>query len=147
MTTLTCPLCDAPGGELIWQMPLLRIVLVTEPDYPGFCRVILNRHVAEMTDLPAEERNYLMEVVYAVETVLRREFAPHKINLASLGNVVPHVHWHVIPRWQDDKHYPNPIWGEAQRVAAPRQIDVNRLKAALASAMLMMEPPRQPAKP
>jgi diadenosine tetraphosphate (Ap4A) HIT family hydrolase len=46
---------------------------------------------------------------------------PDKINLASLGNVVPHLHWHVIPRFVDDPHFPNPVWGvkvrETPRVA------------------------------
>lgn len=137
-----CPLCETPGGELVWQTPLLRIILVNDPDYPGFCRVILSRHVAEMTDLGADERKQLMEVVYTVETVLRREFAPDKINLASLGNQVPHLHWHIIPRWADDRHFPNPVWDLPQRDTPARKLDIPRLKAALASAMLMMDTPR-----
>jgi diadenosine tetraphosphate (Ap4A) HIT family hydrolase len=40
---------------------------------------------------------------------------PDKVNLASLGNVVPHLHWHVVPRWTDDSHYPAPIWSAAAR--------------------------------
>jgi diadenosine tetraphosphate (Ap4A) HIT family hydrolase len=55
-----------------------------------------------------------------VEAALREIMAPDKINLASLGNVVPHLHWHVIPRYRDDKHFPEPIWGQARRDAAPR---------------------------
>lgn len=134
-----CPLCEDSGGELIWQTPLLRIVLVDEQGYPGFCRVILNQHIVEMTDLSLDDRHRLMSVVYVVESVLRRELTPAKVNLASLGNVVPHLHWHVIPRWRDDPHFPQPIWGEVQREAPARQFDANRLKAALASAMLMQE--------
>jgi diadenosine tetraphosphate (Ap4A) HIT family hydrolase len=40
---------------------------------------------------------------------------PDKINLASLGNMTPHLHWHVIPRFKQDKHFPQPIWGVPQR--------------------------------
>ena len=95
---------------MLWQDGFCRIVLVDEPDYPGFCRVILERHVSEMTDLTPAERSRLMEAVYATEQALRTFTAPDKINLASLGNIVPHLHWHVIPRYRGDRHFPNPIW-------------------------------------
>lgn len=139
MTTSPCPLCTEPGGELIWQSALYRVVLVDEPGYPGFCRVILNQHVAEMTELSPEERQALMNAVWAVEEVLRAELKPAKINLASLGNVVPHLHWHVIPRWPDDRHFPAPIWATPVRDSEPRSTDLNWLKAALASKLLMLE--------
>lgn len=139
MTMPTCPLCNSHGGELLWQSALYRVVLVDEPGYPGFCRVILNRHVAEMTELPQEERVSIMNAVWAVEEVLRGELNPDKINLASLGNVVPHLHWHVIPRWQDDPHFPSPIWAVPVRQGQERAVDTTRLKAALASRLLMLE--------
>ena len=109
-----CPLCAA-GGDRLWQDALCRVVLAGEPGYPGFCRVILNRHIKEMTDLPAAERQRLMAVVFAVEAALREVLDPDKINLASLGNMVPHLHWHVIPRFADDRHFPDAVW------AAPRR--------------------------
>ena len=68
-----------------------------------------------MSDLTSRERRHLYEVVHAVESALRRLVQPDKINLASLGNVVPHLHWHVIPRWRDDSHFPAPIWATACR--------------------------------
>lgn len=139
MTSPTCPLCAEAGGELIWQSALYRVVLVNEAGYPGFCRVILNQHQAEMTELSPEERTGLMNAVWAVEEVLRAELKPHKINLASLGNVVPHLHWHIIPRWQDDPHFPAPIWATPVRESASRITDLNWLKAALASKLLMLE--------
>lgn len=89
-------------------------------DYPGFCRVIANRHVREMTDLDLAARERLMRAVYACEALLRQVYRPDKINLASLGNVVPHLHWHVIARFADDRHYPDPIWAAPRRAAAPR---------------------------
>jgi len=113
---VTCPLCDTPGGEVLWQDDFCRVVRVTDtPDYPGFCRVILNRHAAEMTDLSPAERVRLLTMVMKVERALRELLHPDKINLAALGNVVPHVHWHVIPRFEDDPHFPNPIWGARLR--------------------------------
>lgn len=132
-----CELCGSPGGELVWEDALCRVVSVAEPDYPGFCRVILNRHEREMTDLPASEQQQLMRIVFAVETVLRRLYQPAKINLASFGNMVPHVHWHVIPRWENDRHFPHPVWGTAQRVNTPTHtaIDCRRLHSELVTTL------------
>ena len=114
----TCELCVSDGGKLLWKNAFCRVVSVDDPDYPGFCRIILNRHVAEMTDLADDEQQELMRVVFAVEAVVREVVKPDKINLASLGNMVPHVHWHVIPRWRADRCFPNPIWAPTQRKAA-----------------------------
>lgn len=114
-----CELCEQPGGKPIWRDGACRVVRVAEPDYPGFCRVIWHEHVAEMSDLTAVERRHLMHVVGAVEAAIRELARPDKINLASLGNVVPHLHWHVIPRYRDDRHFPRPIWAEPVRDTAP----------------------------
>ena len=103
---------------MIWQSPLCRVVLVDDPYYPGFCRVILNRHEKEMTDLPQAESEHVMQVVFAVERVLRQLLQPEKINLASFGNMTPHVHWHVMPRFADDRHFPQPLWGPVHRDGA-----------------------------
>jgi len=110
-----CPLCNAPGGTVLWENDACRLVLAGEPDYPGFLRVIAKAHVKEMTDLPPDARQALMAVVFAAEAALREVMAPDKVNLASLGNVVPHLHWHVIPRFADDPHFPNAVWGERKR--------------------------------
>ena len=118
-----CELCDTAGGTVVWESPTCRVVRVADPDYPGFCRVIWTAHVREMSDLDPGERRYLMNLVFAVEQVVRELFTPDKINLASLGNLTPHLHWHVIPRWRDDRHFPEPIWGQAQREnSGPRTV-------------------------
>ena len=110
-----CELCANAGGFVLWRSDLCRVIRVDDSFYPGFCRVIWNHHVREMTDLDAAHQAMLMRVVFAVEVMVRRLFIPDKINLASFGNMVPHVHWHVIPRWQDDRHFPESLWGKVQR--------------------------------
>jgi diadenosine tetraphosphate (Ap4A) HIT family hydrolase len=130
---MTCELCSQIGGDLLWQDAQLRVVHVTEPGYSGFCRVIWQAHVKEMTDLSEDDRLHLMEVVFAVEAVVREQLEPAKINLASLGNLVPHLHWHVIPRFADDPHFPQAIWGPALR--PPNEHDRQTSPAALASAI------------
>lgn len=120
VSDLSCPLCLRVGEEVLWEAALCRVVAVAEPDYPGFCRVIWNAHVKEMTDISSHLRNYLMEIVFIVEKTLRQVLNPDKINLASLGNLTPHLHWHIIPRFQEDVHFPMPIWGIPQRQGVPR---------------------------
>ncbi|EXI77183.1 MAG: HIT domain protein [Candidatus Accumulibacter appositus] len=120
-----CELCDSAGGEVIWENGICRVVMVADADYPGFCRVILHRHLREMTDLPHKERMQLMTVVFAVESAVRVLYQPDKINLASLGNMTPHVHWHLIPRWRDDRHFPQSVWATAKRASATRRRPVD----------------------
>ena len=130
----TCELCDVDGGEVIIRNEKLRVVLIDDANYPGFCRVIWNAHVKEMTDLPITDRSTLMQAVCKVEQSIRDVMRPDKINLASLGNVVPHLHWHVIPRYQDDAHFPKPIWADAVKPLVnldARVALLTRLKQAL----------------
>jgi diadenosine tetraphosphate (Ap4A) HIT family hydrolase len=133
LTDEPCELCTTPGGDLLWRDEFCRIVLVDDPDYPGFCRVVLGRHVREMTDLTPAERVRLMNAVFATESALRGLLRPHKVNLASLGNATPHLHWHVVPRRRDDRHFPRPIWSEPSRSRVPPQaaLDRGELGAAL----------------
>ena len=131
---MKCEFCESPGGAVLWRGPLCRVVRVDEPDYPGFCRVILERHATELTQLSGEERIGLMQVVFAVEEAVRETMQPDKVNVASLGNMTPHVHWHVIPRYRDDRHFPSPIWAAPQRpsaVPAERTARAAGLAAAL----------------
>jgi diadenosine tetraphosphate (Ap4A) HIT family hydrolase len=133
----TCQLCQETGGEILWQDDLCRIILVAGTDFPGYCRVVWKRHVREMTDLDIPARHHLMSVVLATEAAVRATIKPHKINLASLGNHVPHLHWHIVPRWRDDTHFPDPIWAGARRACAvPRSTPPDAaLRAALLRAM------------
>lgn len=135
MNNSSCELCANEGGALLWRDELLRIVAVEDAAYPGFCRVVLNRHSREMSDLASDERRRIMDAVFAVETALRETMNPDKINLACLGNLTPHVHWHVIPRFCDDRHFPAPIWAAPQRESTARSIDWPRLKARIVHAV------------
>lgn len=132
-----CELCAAPGGVILWESPVCRVIRVDDPHYPGFCRVIWNAHVREMSDLDPAQQQYLMSVVFAVERAVRQLFSPDKINLASFGNMVPHLHWHVIPRWQDDRHFPEPIWGSVHNEKMlQRQVARNDMLAKALSGAL-----------
>ena len=113
MHTANCELCEGDGGELILRREKWRVVRVPGADgaaYPGFCRVVWNEHVKELTDLNDADRKIFMEAVFTLEAALRQALQPEKMNVASLGNQTPHLHWHVIPRFRDDPAFPKPVW-------------------------------------
>ena len=132
-----CALCQPSPHEILWQDDFCRVILLGDADYPAYCRVELIAHVKEMTDLAPADRARTMQVVFAVETALREVIQPDKINLASLGNKTPHMHWHLIPRFADDKHFPNSHWGAATNDAlqpnihAPSKASLLALKEAI----------------
>ncbi|PIF36054.1 diadenosine tetraphosphate (Ap4A) HIT family hydrolase [Delftia sp. 60] len=111
----SCPLCATDGGVPIWRGPRLRVIRAQEEGFPAFYRVVWNAHAAEFSDLDAADRQHCMDAVVVVERVLRERLAPAKINLAALGNMVPHLHWHVIARFDWDSHFPGAVWAPAQR--------------------------------
>ena len=131
-----CPLCEPDGELLVWQDEACRVILVEDADHSGYCRIIWKAHEAEMTDLSPRERAHLMQVVMATESALRALMQPDKINLASLGNRVPHLHWHVIARFRDDAHFPDSIWSPRMRTSHPRRRpSMEALRAELASQL------------
>lgn len=107
-----CPLCHQIGGGLIYENEFIRAINANDPDYPAFTRIILQAHVREMTDLTVANRHRLMNYVYAVEEVQKQLLQPTKINLAQFGTLVPHLHWHIIPRFNWDLHYPSAYWSD-----------------------------------
>jgi diadenosine tetraphosphate (Ap4A) HIT family hydrolase len=133
----SCPLCTSDGGKLIWRGAFWRLVSVDEPGYPGFLRLIVNRHVAELSELALPEQQQLFKLLIAIETRMRELLSPEKINIASLGNHVPHQHWHIIPRWSDDPCFPASIWTapaqppKASPALATRQANAEQLFAEL----------------
>lgn len=118
----SCPLCRADDANLIWHNDLLRVVHVPDGGYPGYTRVIWNQHVTEMTDLEPALRNRFMDAVWAVESVMRSKLAPQKVNLAQFGNQVPHLHWHIIPRWPNDTHFPDAVWAAPKHRSAEQNL-------------------------
>ena len=142
-----CVLCKEDlrpeEGQLIWRGDDCRVILVNDPDLPGFCRVIWNHHVAEMTDLAYGERENLMSLVFAVEEAIRHVMCPDKVNIAALGNMVPHIHWHVIPRYKDDAFFPGSAWSKRvqelslSKLTERRQL-ASQLPAAIKAAIAML---------
>lgn len=134
-----CELCEQEGGIPVFRNEALRVIRAQDADHPAFYRVIWNAHVAEWTDLPPPDRSRIMQAVAKVETVLRQQLQPTKVNLASLGNVVPHLHWHVIARFDWDARWPAPVWAPKQREVADAEarlsLPLTQLDSQVAQAL------------
>ncbi|MBM4196296.1 MAG: HIT family protein [Gammaproteobacteria bacterium] len=132
---IPCPLCSEPATPSVWADDRCVVVIAGEAAYPALCRVIWRRHVREMSDLAEPDRAHCLRVTLAVEAALRELLNPDKMNIASLGNQVPHLHWHVIPRFADDPHFPDAIWAPQRREGTRRAVDRGQLGELLAAAL------------
>jgi diadenosine tetraphosphate (Ap4A) HIT family hydrolase len=117
-----CALCGGPGGRLLLQTPRWRLVHADEPGFPAFYRVVWQDHVREFSQLARSDRQELTDVLVTIEQALLRHLQPAKVNLASLGNAVPHLHWHVIARFDWDSHFPGAVWAPPERAPDPARL-------------------------
>jgi diadenosine tetraphosphate (Ap4A) HIT family hydrolase len=120
-----CELCELSAPTVV-DNGKFAVILVDDANYPGFARVIWKDHVREVSDLADADRLLLNDAVYRLELAVREVMQPLKVNVASLGNVVPHLHWHVIPRFADDAHFPAPVWAQAQRTTDEAVLQARR---------------------
>jgi len=120
-----CELCVLSSPTVVRNVKF-SVILADEANYPGFARVIWNEHVREMSDLADADRLLVNDAVWKVEQAVREVMQPLKVNVASLGNVVPHLHWHIIPRYADDAHFPAPVWASAARETDPAVLEGRR---------------------
>lgn len=126
---MDCVLCHPQKENVVWKNKELRVIQVDDPLFPGYFRVIWNKHIVEMSDLTDDERQLLEKVLLTVEKVVREQMQPDKINWAQFGNMVPHLHWHIIARYRDDSHFPESIWGLKQREVAEEKVQQLKTKA------------------
>jgi diadenosine tetraphosphate (Ap4A) HIT family hydrolase len=110
---MTCPLCLSKNENVIYQNELFRVILID--DIPGYVRVITNKHIKEFSDLSDEEAVSLMLAVKKIEKAILKTLNPDKVNIAMLGNMVPHLHIHIIPRYKNDPWWPNATFCEKVR--------------------------------
>lgn len=149
-TPAACPLCREDGGALLWRDDGWRVVRALGPDVaeaPAWYRVIAQAHVAEWSDLEAAAQARAMAFVTAVERCVRATLAPTKINLASLGNVVPHLHWHVIARYAWDSRYPAPIWDAPRRTSDAARLAALHVHLTACDAAIVRTLSRSPRLP
>ena len=112
-STVTCKVCTGewPGKDYkIAELGLTVAYLHADQFFPGWTVLVLKRHATELFDLTREERSQLIEEVTEVSRTLAVTFDAVKINYELLGNQLPHIHWHLIPRLADDPAPKEPVW-------------------------------------
>jgi diadenosine tetraphosphate (Ap4A) HIT family hydrolase len=108
-----CVMCGkyGPGGPLvIAELETSRAFLHEDQFFPGYVLLVLRRHATELYELEARERRAHLEEVSRVALAQARAFRPVKMNYELLGNQVPHIHWHLVPRLATDPNLRSPIW-------------------------------------
>ena len=132
-----CSNCHPQSEDVVWQGTQCRVMLADEPGFTGWCRVVWQEHIHELSDLDDAARDHLMRVVSIVERTLIADLKPAKMNIAALGTASPHLHFHVIPRFVDDATFPEPVWlpRRHSNVGARQAGIADRLRTALKHAL------------
>lgn len=119
---MECSLCErvklTSAGKypfLIQEFPHSYLMLGEHQFYKGYCVLVSKGHYKEMTDMPPFMQAEMFQEMMKVSSVLQKHFQPQKMNTCSLGNVVPHVHWHFFPRYSDDPQFKDPPWLRMQQ--------------------------------
>ena len=99
--------------SVIYQNEHIRIEV--EPNSIPWLKIFTNHPYKEMSEVPKDIRYEIYELLNTIEKEMIEYYNPTKINIASFGNYVPHVHWHIMARFANDTHYPEPMWGKQQR--------------------------------
>ena len=116
-TTMTtpCPMCsrwDADSDLRIVELTHSYVILNRDQFFPGYTLLFTKSHVTELFHLERSTRAELTEEVTTVAKAIYDVLRPSKINYELLGNMVPHIHWHLVPRFASDPLWPRPIWAE-----------------------------------
>jgi diadenosine tetraphosphate (Ap4A) HIT family hydrolase len=108
-----CRACDGAWPAASHRIADLGIAVASlneDQFFPGWTFVVLKRHATELYELSAAERHELVDTVARVARALGDEYGAVKVNYELLGNQLPHIHWHVIPRRADDPSPRGPVW-------------------------------------
>ena len=111
-----CPMCqrwDADSEMRIIELPHSYVILNRDQYFAGYTLLFTKCHATELFHLDRDLRASLMEEVSLVAQALYTVYTPAKINYELLGNMVPHIHWHIVPRFSSEPLWPRPIWAEA----------------------------------
>lgn len=120
-----CPLCDKLAnraqlepGHLVCEGEASVAFLGPWQVYAGYCVVVAREHVRELHDLAPAVRAKFVDEACRVAQAIEAAFRPRKLNVESLGNQVPHLHWHVFPRSEDDPERLKAVWLALERAEA-----------------------------
>lgn len=107
-----CCRWEADPDLQILELPHSCVILNRDQYFPGYTLLFTKTHATELFHLDRTVRSALMEEVSSVAEALYAVYSPAKINYELLGNMVPHIHWHIVPRFSSEPLWPRPIWSE-----------------------------------
>jgi diadenosine tetraphosphate (Ap4A) HIT family hydrolase len=102
----------AADTHFVGDLPLSRLLIIKDANYPWLILVPRQADVSEILDLGPPGQAQLMAEIARTGRALKEITACHKLNVAALGNVVPQLHVHVIARSRSDPAWPHPVWGK-----------------------------------
>jgi diadenosine tetraphosphate (Ap4A) HIT family hydrolase len=122
MTTADCLFCrklahlhELPDEDVVWQFAHSVAFLGPWQAYQGYCILVARRHATELSQLSDPERLGYLDEMCRLARAIEVAFQPHKLNYELLGNQVPHLHWHLFPRFADDRDALKPVWLALER--------------------------------
>lgn len=77
--------------------------------------VFTKRDIKEFSEATLEEKSEIFRLLDIIEKEMLSFYTPKKINIASFGNMLPRLHWHIMARFEEDSYFPEPMWGKVQR--------------------------------
>lgn len=98
-------------SHYITNLKLCQVRIIDNSNYPWFILIPMKNNITEITDLNDSDYELFNYEVRKIAKFLQKEFAPDKLNIATIGNIVSQLHMHVIARFKDDKLFPKPVWG------------------------------------
>ena len=101
--------------SLLYENEMIKIE-IEQSEIP-WIKIFTQTSYKEMSEVPSEIRFQIFELLDLIEVEMLNYFNPKKINIASFGNYMPHVHWHIMARFEEDSYFPEPMWGTKQREA------------------------------
>jgi len=102
--------------SLIYENETIKIEI--EPSEIPWLKIFTQDSYKEMSEVPKDVRTEIYDLLDTIEKKMIVYYNPKKINIASFGNYMPHVHWHIMARFEEDSYYPEPMWGTKQREAS-----------------------------
>jgi diadenosine tetraphosphate (Ap4A) HIT family hydrolase len=138
MTLPPCPMCrrwESDAELRIAELDHSYVILNRDQFFPGYTLLFSKTHVTELFHLDRRVRGELMEEVSRTARALFDVFRPDKINYELLGNMVPHMHWHLVPRFAKDMVWPRPIWAEPHDESFPTAEEYRRTIAQIQEAL------------
>ena len=100
-------------NNIIYQNTLIKIEI--EKSQIPWLKIFTKENYKEFSHCNSQTKSEIWNALDVIEKEMLDYFKPTKINIASFGNYLPKVHFHIMARFENDSHFPEPVWGTKQR--------------------------------